>query len=226
VPTVEPAPKPAGLRERKKAKTRRALIEVSQRLFATKGYANTTLEEICEQVEIRPQTLLRYFESKAHLAIAPMADVIEDLRTKIVDPGRNVDTIDLWREHVEARAIFHSGATARIIRRYYKWTAQDPVLVAMSADLNRRTQEYLAEGIATDHGVEADDLHSTLLTALLVAGWNAVFLRWLEDGADPAELGPRQHAVVDFAIENLPRRTARQLHITPALDPLDQERTP
>ena len=199
------------LRERKKAKTRQSLIDVSQRLFATKGYSATTLEEICEEVEIRPQTLLRYFDSKARLAIAPMADVIEDLRTKIGDPDRAVDTIDLWREHVEARSFVHSRSTAKVIRRYYKWTGQDPVLVAMTADLNARTQAYLAAGLAADHGVEPDDLHSTLLAAMLVAGWNAVFLRWLESGADPAELGPKQLAVVDFAVANLPRKTATVL---------------
>jgi AcrR family transcriptional regulator len=211
VVTPDSADQPTSLRERKKAKTRRSLIDVSQRLFATKGYGATTLEEICEEVEIRPQTLLRYFDSKAHLAIAPMADVIEDLRAKIADPDRAVDTIDLWREHVEARAFVHSRSTAKTIRRYYKWTGQDPVLVAMTAHLNARTQSYLAAGLAADHGVEADDLHSTLLAAMLVAGWNAVFLRWLESGADPADLGPRQHAVVDFAIENLPRNTAGEL---------------
>ncbi|RLE17461.1 MAG: hypothetical protein DRJ50_14040, partial [Actinobacteria bacterium] len=60
------------LRERKKAKTRAALIEASQRLFATRGYAGATLEDISAEVDITTQTLLRYFVSKTQLALAPL----------------------------------------------------------------------------------------------------------------------------------------------------------
>ena len=59
------------LRERKKARTRASLIEVSQRLFAEHSYSATTLDDICAEVEVTPQTLLRYFDSKAQLAVAP-----------------------------------------------------------------------------------------------------------------------------------------------------------
>ena len=199
------------LRERKKAKTRQSLIDESQRLFSHKGHAHTTLEEICEQVEIRPQTLLRYFESKAHLALAPMSDIVEDLRRKIADPGRTATTIDLWREHVEARAVFHKMSDAAGIRRYFKWTARDAVLVAMTAALDHQTLEYLAQDIAEDHGVGADDLHSTQLAGMLVAGWNSVFIRWLGTGDDPTELGRQQHSVIDFAVQNMAGTSVQQL---------------
>ncbi len=195
--------RPQSLRERKKARTRRELIEVSQRLFARQGYANTTLEDICAEVEIRPQTLLRYFESKAHLAMAPLIFVVDDLRRKVADPERTVPTIDLWREHVETRTHYHQMRSAADVRRYHKWSAKDPVLVAMGAALNYDTQMILASGIAADAGVDADDLHATLLAAMLVAGWNAVFIRWLRSGATTADLGTRQHAVIDIAIDTL-----------------------
>ncbi|NNE74656.1 MAG: TetR/AcrR family transcriptional regulator [Acidimicrobiales bacterium] len=202
---------PVGLREQKKAATRQALIEVSQRLFATKGYAATTLEEICTEVGIRPQTLLRYFESKAHLATAPLAAVVADLERKVTEPERTADTIELWREHVAARTIFHQMHSPRAVRTYYRWLDADPVLLAMTAQLNHRTQTVLAAGLAHDHHVEPDDLHSTMLAALLVAGWNSIFLQWLESGGDADELGRRQDAVVDFAVSNLPRSSASDL---------------
>ncbi len=207
-------PAAASLRERKKARTRRELIRVSQRLFATKGYANTTLDEISAEVEIRTQTLLRYFDSKAALAVAPMAAVVDDLRTKVTDPGRTVDTITLWREHVGVRTMYHQMSSAAGVRRYYRWTNQDPALVAMTAQLNHQTQMILAEGIAADQGVDPDDLHSTMLAALLVSGWNAVFIRWLKSSEDVEVLGARQNAVIDFAVDNLPRSNAIALRQT------------
>ena len=92
MPVVSSTLPPASLRERKKARTRAALIEVSQRLFAELGYSVTTLEEICAEVEVTPQTLLRYFPSKAHLALAPMAEYFGQLREFLDHPERKPAT--------------------------------------------------------------------------------------------------------------------------------------
>ncbi len=46
------------LRERKKAKTRAALIEASQRLFARRGYTGTTLEDISAEAGLGVELLI------------------------------------------------------------------------------------------------------------------------------------------------------------------------
>jgi AcrR family transcriptional regulator len=67
--TVTDLPTPAalGLRERKKQKTRNAIQREAMRLFAKQGYAETTIEQIAEAVEISPSTFFNYFPSKEEL---------------------------------------------------------------------------------------------------------------------------------------------------------------
>ena len=205
-------------REAKKARTRAALIEVSQRLFAEKGYAETTLDEISAEVDVRPQTLLRYFSSKAALALAPMTGAHDELRTYLDDPERSVDTLTVWREYVRRESQEMEAPTSQAIssyvhnlREFRSWADRDPVLVAMVSDVERRFREMLASSLARDRNVEPDDLHSTLMAALLVAGRVAVYERWLDRVPDAESLTEDQLAVVDYAVASLPAHEAAHL---------------
>jgi AcrR family transcriptional regulator len=72
---------PAGLRERKKAKTRAAIREAAISLFEQQGYASTTVEQIAEAAEVSPSTFFRYFPTKEAVVLTDewdplIADVI------------------------------------------------------------------------------------------------------------------------------------------------------
>lgn len=203
-------------REQKKERTRLALVEVAHRRFARDGYHETTLEDISNEVGVRVQTLLRYFESKAHLAMAPWYHrlfVLEDRLARRDEPA-----VAVWRgfvqeESLEAMRPTSPTATSVVesIKAFRSWAVKDPVLVAMSSDIEVRAQLALAAALAADAGKAADDLHARLTASMLVSGRSAVFDRWVAAGAATGHLGRDQDVLIDVVLASFQRRTTRRL---------------
>jgi len=60
---------PAGLRERKKQRTRKTLIETAYRLFERQGYDGTTTAEIAAAAEVSAATFFNHFATKEDLVL-------------------------------------------------------------------------------------------------------------------------------------------------------------
>ncbi|MER6911114.1 TetR family transcriptional regulator [Streptomyces sp. NPDC000594] len=69
--TPGPEGKELPLRERKRLRTRRALVETALARYARDGFERTTLDDLTDEVEISKRTFFRYFASKEDVALAP-----------------------------------------------------------------------------------------------------------------------------------------------------------
>src|SRR4030081_1871330 len=56
-----------GLRERKKARTRRVIADAAARLFAERGYEQVAVSDVAREADVSEQTVYNYFQTKEQL---------------------------------------------------------------------------------------------------------------------------------------------------------------
>ena len=74
-----------GLRERKKARTRRLIADTAARLFAERGYENVAVSDVARGAEVAEQTVYNYFPTKERL----VTDRDEQLNDRLTDLVRS-----------------------------------------------------------------------------------------------------------------------------------------
>jgi AcrR family transcriptional regulator len=92
-------------RRRKRGEAKAIILTVAQRLFAERGYANTSMREVAEQAEVAEALIFRHFGSKAGLFTASVTEVFgqflesfaSDLSGKLAE--QSVET--LMRSYIE-----------------------------------------------------------------------------------------------------------------------------
>lgn len=97
-----------GLRERRRQRTRLALIGAAMRLFGEKGYDETTVAEIATAAGVSTKTFFNYFAAKDEVLFPHLAGRI-DGAVQIIEqrrPGENiVDVLARAMEYMLAAAV-------------------------------------------------------------------------------------------------------------------------
>ncbi|WP_280835041.1 TetR family transcriptional regulator [Mycolicibacterium frederiksbergense] len=93
----------AGLRARKKQRTRAMLIEAAVALCDRQGFEETTVEQIAAVAAVSPRTFSRYFASKEAVVLAFVDEVVELIAQELVKQPPGISDIEaLFRAHVQA----------------------------------------------------------------------------------------------------------------------------
>ena len=188
------------LRERRKQRTRAALIDAAIGLFSTKGYDDTTLEEVADHAGLHVQTLYRHFPSKPELAIAVDRRQIEDFRQAIEDPARTTDTFEFWRGQIVFNTTQLEQETGGLsnFRELLRQQHRSPSIALRLHTLNDEYEDLLTASLAKDFRMDPmGDRLPRLVACMLVAGNRHVVNRWAkEEGA--FELAAELVAVADY----------------------------
>jgi AcrR family transcriptional regulator len=175
----EQAPALAGLRERKKQRTRLALVDAALDLFLAKGYEATTIDEIVAAVEVSQRTFFRYFGTKEDVVTSFLTehDQVLDEALRARPPGERPFTALFESLRVVLRTIAESdpadGARFRRVRQVIEAT---PSLMAAQMARYSASAEALAAEIARREGVDLEqDLRPRIVVAFYLAAVKVAF---------------------------------------------------
>ena len=196
-----------GLRELKKARTRRLIADTAARLFAERGYEHVAISDVAREAEVAEQTVYNYFPTKEQLvtdrdeqiqdrlcdlirsrppAITPAA-AIRDFILKSVTGIRSIPP-ELWRGEL--------GYLAAI----------SPAVHRLALELTDRLAAALAAAISDTNAVP---LEIATLQGIALASVFQIIIsesgRRTREGQSQAEIADELYPIVGNVLDELDR---------------------
>ncbi len=174
-------PGPLTLRERKKQRTRQALVETAIAIFSERGFDATPLDALLDEVEVSRRTFFRNFRSKEDVALAAVKELWSAYLEVLDETAKSGPLADVFRDAMLA-------TLGRMDENWYQRFPATLRLIDESPALNGHTLRHCAETEAEIVRRLGDSrLELRLLVEFCVAAWRCALDEWLPDCA-PGEL--------------------------------------
>jgi len=181
-----------GLRERKKAKTRRAIQDAAVRLTTEQGFEATTVDQIAEAAEVSQSTFFRYFPTKEDALLSDDYDPL--IIAAIVGTPERTNPVRALRDAIQAVSGVLDRDRAQIHQRT-KLMLTTPALRARLADGTLQTERLVRDAIAKRSGRSDNDTDDEILIAAAMGVLTLVMTRWTEGDPDADIIGMIDHAL-------------------------------
>ena len=189
-------PRP-GLRERKKQRTRETIARVALRLFAERGYGQTTLAEIADAADVSTRTIFAYYQGKEDILFSDLPVQFDRLQQALENRAPGISTLD-------ALSDFLAGLDPRD-----EQVGLRKEVVAQNVGLRRaegarfaRVEELIAESIAKDLDAQPGDIRPLLVAASMTAAFRAARSRIESELGEPIS-HEQARAVMDEVLDFL-----------------------
>ncbi|MGI9615031.1 MAG: TetR family transcriptional regulator [Acidimicrobiales bacterium] len=192
-----------GRRERKKQRTRLDLMAQAARLFAQKGFDETTTEDIAEAADLSQRTFFRHFASKEAVLYGDMEDLRDRVRTELAERPPTEPVIQAVRHAIMTLA---DNYVAERDQRFLqaKLAAAYPSVSAYSravvqADWERALIEAVSERLAVDPLI---DPRPEIVAGAAMSALRVSIRRWTaSDGSEdlPDLVGQSFDALADLS---------------------------
>ena len=194
--SVDVPPTKLGLRERKKQQTRETIARVALRLFAERGYDETTLADIAEAADVSPRTIFAYYESKEDILFCD-GPSLEEVSQALDQRPPGTTTVDAIRAYLGS---LPPPDEESMLRKKVIMTT--PSVQVRHRARHAALEPLLARSIARDLGAEPDDLRARLAAASVLAAFETALER-LEANPDQPITDEEAMQVLDQVLEFL-----------------------
>ncbi|WP_328871078.1 TetR family transcriptional regulator [Streptomyces sp. NBC_00287] len=185
------------LRERKKQRTRDALLRAALELFTSRGYEQTTVDDIAAAVDVSQRTFFRYFANKEEAAFAVQemteAYYVEAVRLR---PPEEAPMQALRQAVVEGwdglHEVIESVVPVELHLRMYQLMESTPALLAAHLRRGAETEERIARVLAEREGLDVDADPRPRLAVAVFGGVMRVTQRQWSMGEDFSLEGIRE----------------------------------
>jgi TetR/AcrR family transcriptional regulator, regulator of mycofactocin system len=194
-----------GRRERRKQETRSALETAALRLFAERGYEQTTVEDIAEAADVAVRTFFRYFSSKQHVLFGDVAHTIVDrLRAALADRPAGQSPVEAVRAAMDSVEVVDPDQQRGILERM-RLLHQMPELLPTYLMVFQELHVVLAEFVADRTGQRAGDLYPQLVAGAATIAARTALGSVQVHGYTPAVLRSIRHEAYDALTAGLER---------------------
>jgi AcrR family transcriptional regulator len=192
------------LREQRRERNAREIQQAAMSLFAARGYAAVTVEDIALEAGISERTFFRYFASKDHLLVAEAGRRIEVIHESLV---RQPEDLAAWQALRNA-VLDQSASEDEVGRNAAIWahlTKEAPALLAKMIMHGALEGTHNIEvELARRLGVPATDALPDVMMRVTLAAVQSSYLRWLDDDG-AGSLVDLTAAALDLVGEGLAR---------------------
>jgi AcrR family transcriptional regulator len=161
-----------GLRERKKQRTREAIVRAAHELFTERGYNATTLPDIAEAADVSTRTIFAYFPSKEDILFCDFPTMKEALARALAERPDGQDALDVVREFILST---HQAKRSELDEQLHRVVESDETLRSHMRARFAQLEELVAAAIAVDLGVGENDVRPQVVAASMVAAFDGLF---------------------------------------------------
>lgn len=200
---------PGTLRERKRERTRAAIVEAGTRLFATAGYDRTTIADIAAAADIGTRTFFSYFSSKDELLFPEHDRRIHAALDAIETRAPEERPADVLLRALESGGPAADELTAATTELRLRLMESVPAVRGRALEWQRRAEREIAARLRDAYPEELDAARaSALVGAFIGAAASATDALLAAHDADPAEVSHQVRHAVAYALGH-PRQAAR-----------------
>jgi AcrR family transcriptional regulator len=188
----------AGLRERKKQRTRETIARAAHELFAERGYHATTLPDIAAAADVSTRTIFAYFPSKEDILFSDFALMREALAQALAQRPEGEDALETVRDFILS---LYERKQSKVEDQLTLCIANDETLRNHLRARLAALEELIAPAIAKDLGAPANDVRPQVVAASLTAAFNVLSERRGRGSAKPkstAEIAALIDPVITF----------------------------